>query len=182
MKGFIEKVATSHPYREQHYNFVHNHLQIISFTRPEMLRAKLASWGARRYLIRLWNKCGSLETEEPIPAGSLSCCIKKDGRAGVLAIITLPEPVAITEAYFAGIYFYPARRSFFHWVDQKTRYFTLEKSYTPEGAPSAFLCEWEITGHLNHGILKELSMEAFVEQVKILAKTGWRDSRIQAGD
>jgi hypothetical protein len=124
MKGFIEKVATSRPYREQHYNFVHNHLQIISFTRPEMLRAKLASWGARRYLIRLWNKCGSLETGEPIPAGSLSCCIKKDGRAGVLAIITL----------------------------------------------------------LNHGILKELSMEAFVEQVKILAKTGWRDSRIQAGD
>ncbi len=68
-------------------------------------------------------------------------------------IVELPEPLAATEVYFAGIVLTPpVGDTAADLTSAAVRYFTLEKGYQSDGKPRTVLCEWTADNkHLNYG-------------------------------
>ncbi len=144
--------------RTQHYVFAHRMLPTLFFEEPAMFIATFEK-GGNKFLHFLWNLLGDEASE--LAAESLDYQIKRLENNTTIALITLPPPQAMTEAYFVAAVFRP----------QGNRFITLEYSFNfIEGSPITVLGEWTTTSHLNLGDGPEPTLEAFFEKVVNLIK------------
>jgi hypothetical protein len=145
------------PMRGARYTFTHLNLRKKFFADPEKLIGKIRADG-NRYLREVWvnEEKGSQPDSEKID-------YQTTGTEPVLHIITMPEPIDLTDAYMIALVI----------KDEEPRYFVLEKTITYMNSDNALLCEWTKRGkHMNYGLTTtEPSVENFVEVIKhILAK------------
>jgi hypothetical protein len=147
--------------RTQHYAFAHRMLPALFFAEPARFIAILEKSG-KNFLHFLWNRLGNrLEASKLVAAEGLDYQIKKLENNTTIALITLPPPQAMTEAYFVAPVFRP----------QGNRFITLEYSFNfIEGGLRTVLGEWTTTSHLNMGDGPEPTLEAFFEKVVNLIK------------
>jgi hypothetical protein len=115
------------------------------------------------YLINIWNQVYDEVIEidpeiEKIEIQSLPFIVTEIDLLKTLVVITLPEPQAMTESYYVGIYYKNNGIN----SETKFRYFTLEYHDKDRSA----LCEINNEGHHLFGIGKNLSQEEFVEAIK----------------
>ena len=90
--------------RVQPYNFVHTLLPQLAWRRPAAVRRELADpFLARELLLYMWDKAGEdLNPNERVPIKGLRLTWHAvAGRA--TALLHLPAPRALTEAYFAAL-------------------------------------------------------------------------------
>ncbi|MEV5569154.1 hypothetical protein AB0L06_03835 [Spirillospora sp. NPDC052269] len=130
-------------YRRHHYHFVHTVLRQVSEEYGPTLIDTTPAGDVTDMLAKTWRDVG-----EDLPAGER---LPSDGLRGNLIelngdrlmLVTLPEPVAAAEAYFAAM----VRPS----GSASTRFFTLEYAVDPiTHEPGAILGEWTSEGHHLH--------------------------------
>lgn len=118
-----------------------------------------------KFLQTSWDKLGSkLERKNILPSNGLKYEVNHLDNGVAVAIITLPEPQAITEAFFtAAVYRAPT-------TDQEliTRYFTLEYGYnSSDNNFRTVLCEWTPDKvHKNFGTGPEPTPNAFLNAIR----------------
>ena len=146
--------------RLHHYMFAHKGIPSLFFYDPEKFLSIL-SVHADTFLRDFWNKVGeSLDKTELVASEGLACEVRKIVNGDVGALITLPPPKRITEAYFVAPVYRPQELS----KNERSRFFTLE--YNPEYKNKTVLCEWEAEGpHVNCGDGPEPSLEDFWKAV-----------------
>jgi hypothetical protein len=90
----------------------------------------------------------------------LACEVRKVEGAILSALISLPPPQRITEAYFVAPVFHPEMEG----KEAQARYITLE--YNPEYDNKSVLCEWTAgDSHLYKGEGPEPNLEDFWKAV-----------------
>ncbi len=147
--------------RAQHYSFAHRLLPALAWQDPERLRLALASDQSLAFLMRLWHDIAEhLPPDQRLDPAGLSAEARPHG-ARQIVLITLPPPVAVTEAHFAACVFDPHARP-----TAPPRYFTLEESYSFfSHQRTTVLGEWRPTGHDNLGAGPAPEREAFYARV-----------------
>ncbi|MEV4252539.1 hypothetical protein AB0J52_05160 [Spirillospora sp. NPDC049652] len=130
-------------YRRHHYHFVHSVLRQVSEEYGPAFLASTPAGDVTGMLAQTWRDVGDdLPAEERLPSDGLRGSLTElDGRR--LLLVTLPEPVAAAEAYFAVV----IQSS----ESEATRFFTLEYALDPlTHEPGAILGEWTPEGHHLH--------------------------------
>jgi hypothetical protein len=142
--------------RLHHYIFAHKAIPSLFFYDPEKF-LYILSVHAEAFLRDYWNIIGEkMDKTELVASGGLACEVRKIFNGDVGALITLPPPERITEAYFVAPVYRPQADS----KTERTRFFTLE--FNPEYHNKSVLCEWEAEGsHLNNGDGPEPKPEDF---------------------
>jgi hypothetical protein len=142
--------------RLHHYIFAHKAIPSLFFHEPEKFLS-IMSVHADAFLRDFWNKVGeSVDKTELVAADGLACEVRKIVNGDVGALITLPPPERITEAYFVAPVYRPQAGS----KNGRTRFITLE--YSPDRESLSVLCEWTAEGsHLNSGDGPEPKPEDF---------------------
>ncbi|HEU4327029.1 MAG TPA: hypothetical protein VFS21_28065 [Roseiflexaceae bacterium] len=147
--------------RAQHYSFAHRLLPSLAWQNPDRLRMTLAGDEPLPFLMRLWRDIGEhLPPHQRLDPAGLAAETRSHGAYQIL-LITLPPPVAITEAYFAACVFGPHTHR-----AVPLRYFTLEESYSFfSHQRTTVLGEWRPTGHDNLGAGPEPDLDAFYTRI-----------------
>ena len=152
------------PSRKQHYLFAHHTLRDLFIKEPEVVINRFRNDKGKAFLFETWNKAGK-DLGEPnlvAPRGLRHEVRMYDGSITV-AIISLPTPEAVSEAYFAALIYRPQKKQ------QKaiTRFILLVHS-VPLGYSnlSSVLQEWTLDGiHKNIGYGCESTLDAFYTAV-----------------
>lgn len=157
--------------KAQHYIFVHRALPSVFYSDPKKFIALLTQDG-RGFLHFLWDRVWERELKSNRMAGNriaaygLDCEIRKLQDGATLALITLPPPKGMTEAYFVAAVYRPSRRTLFPKQETLARFITLEYGRNLDGSPRTVLCEWTDTHlHDNMGDGPEPTLDAFFEAV-----------------
>ncbi|HZN67234.1 MAG TPA: hypothetical protein VFB66_18240 [Tepidisphaeraceae bacterium] len=173
------KVQFDEP-RDQHYVFAHIALRQIAFKNPVGVVGVLHSPDGMKFLTGLWEEVGQhcREADEKHQHGSGgmidgSTLGVRPARVGNFpsAIVSLPQPLGPTEAYFIALVLH---------VDLGTlqgdgpmpenpelSYYTLEHGVGLRGESRTVLCAWNAEeAHLNFGDGPPAEFEAFVEAVR----------------
>lgn len=79
-------------------------------------------------------------------------------------IITMPEPLAVTEAYMVAVVF--TKEEGDETQDESFRYFTLELSQSFDGDLRTVFCEWTDDAHLNFGKGPLANVDAFSQAIE----------------
>jgi hypothetical protein len=150
--------------RQHHYVFGHLALRDISHHDPHRFIEVLTGGEADRFLLAVWRDVAkAIGDDPPVPHTGLASTVKTLGNGDRLAVVTLPGPVAMTEAYFVGVVVPPPPST-------HLRYFTLELSFSLDGGKTALLCEWELQEkgfrHVNYGPGPEPDQASFVEAIE----------------
>lgn len=149
--------------RGQHYVFAHRIIPQVFFGDPPGFLGFLARDGDR-FLRFYWDKIGE-RVENPgdlVDGAALHGEIRALAGDFQAALITLPLPVAATEAYFIAAVYHPG-------LDGKimARYYTLEFGVSVfDNLPYTVLGGWVPGGHINMGDGPAPGLEAFVEAVQ----------------
>jgi hypothetical protein len=151
---------TNVPRRKQHYMFAHKLLPSILSNEPANFIGTLEK-GGNDFLYYLWDRLGSyLKESDLVAREGLDCQINQLDDDTTIALVTLPPPQKLTEAYFVAAVYRPPM----------TRFITLEYAdQTPERIRT-FLCEWKGNYHSNLGNGPEPTLGAFFETVVKLIK------------
>ena len=156
-KEIIEDLPESRPH---HYIFAHRVLPRLTLAKGEgNILGLLFSSQAREVLLELWSHIGEdLEESERLEAEGLDIQIEHFPGRRLVALITLPHPRGMVEAFYVSIVVDPpGKRFFFLKKPPRVRYFTLENSFNIEdGTPRTIFCSWVIdkkgdSNHLNYG-------------------------------
>lgn len=145
--------ASEHEGPSPEYIFAHYALRQVALSSPLPFLAMAASPDGPRFIERLLadvgQQCGraaKFEASEvqlhPTLANGYPC-----------AVVELPEPEEITEAFMVGLVALVDRNQN-PSPDPETvagRFFTLEKGFHMSGEPRTVLAEWETSTHLNYG-------------------------------
>lgn len=143
--------------KSQHYVFVHHVLRNLFFDSPDKIIAILRDEGRNDSLPALWSKVGDMVAEARLVEPNGLCCETKMYEGMTIAIITLPTPKSLNEAYFVALVY----RSALPGQEALARFVTLEHSID-----TVFLCEWDAPGsHLNMGPQCEPILQGFFEAV-----------------
>jgi hypothetical protein len=128
--------------------FAHKVLPSLFFADPHRFIELLKS-GGDEFLRLLWDKVGQdLGKQNGSMSGSMSCVVEQLDASTELALITLPEPQGIAEAYFVAVVLRPSAPP----QEGITRFFTLEKGASLDESPRTVFCEWTADeAHLNYG-------------------------------
>jgi hypothetical protein len=161
--------------REHHYHFAHTALRRLAFEDPDALVTALSAEDAEEFLVRLWKAVGKDvaanaenaqdQAATPLtPDGLEAIPARLAGRPA--AVVRLPEPRAATEAHLVAIVLNhellePAKPA----PEPAVYYFTLEKSFSSDGALRATFCEWDGTAHRNHGVGPAPEPRKFVDAI-----------------
>ena len=153
----------------QAHVFAHQALPILTFTNPAKVMAVLSGADGKRFLQDAWdNAAKGCQQSDCRSAEGLSYTINPTGTTGVVAVVTLPKPQEVGEAYFVGLFARfktpeNPRLDDLAWV----RIFTLEHAIHPISEQfCAMLCEWDTEGvHRNHGEGSLVVEEDFIETV-----------------
>ncbi len=159
--------------RLHHYLFAHRQLPGTLFSAPARTMQLLRD-EPDRFLGVLWANTGErVPDRDRLPFGGLGTRYQADAVPGIdLAVVTMPEPVAETEAWFVALAAAPV--SVDGAVDP-ARCFTLELGWSVmDDRPYPVLGGWDAENrHLNFGRGPEPTLEAFtVEVVDRLAPRG----------
>ena len=153
--------------RRQHYYFVHDYLRERVFANSKLLVEKLREETGTKYLRHLWQKigdAGKAEKKNFISADDLQCFPIDFGDEYYGALIQLPMPKRMTEAYFAAVIL-PVNAGGFI----ECRFFTLEFTLKTDGSEATVVGGWNgYGGHLNFGVESAPEKEAFLETVRHL--------------
>ena len=143
--------------KNQHYVFVHQVLRDLFFDSPDKIIAILRDEGRNNSLLDLWNKVGDVVGESRLVEPNGLCCETKIYDGVTIAIITLPTPKTLNEAYLVALlHRNPPPRQ-----EALTRFVALEHS-----VDTVVLCEWDGTGrHVNMGYQCEPILQEFFEAV-----------------
>ncbi len=155
--------------RDHHYAFAHRVLPAVFYSDPGKFFEILNTEGS--FLRFLWKQVGSeLAEGNRLAADELRYDINYLENGTMIALVTLPSPQGVTEAYFVAIvYRPPARQHKFFEEKALVRFITLEYGAQMDGAPRTVLCEWNAKRmHLNLGDGPEPKAEAFLEAVYAL--------------
>lgn len=150
--------------REQHYRFTHHTLRDLFIKEPEVVIDRLRNDKGSAFLLKIWDKAGKdLGKFDLVIPGRLRHEVRMYDDSTTVAIISLPTPEAVSEAYFAALIYRPQKKQ------QKTitRFILLERS-VPLGYSnlSSVLQEWTLDGiHKNIGYGCEPTLEAFYTAV-----------------
>lgn len=85
-----------------------------------------------------------------------------------VAVITMPPPVAVTEAHFATVVFRPETRRFRPGTGPaRLRYYTLELccDHATDSKPTQ-LCEWAGPSHFNHGVSPQPDVQSLLAAIE----------------
>lgn len=115
----LAMARASRPPRRQHYQFAHVLLRDAAIADPRGTWDRVTSPGVGDFLVNLWIAARGGDEDAISPEGLR---VDVDGE---IAIVTLPPPARITEAYMIAL------------VREPAGYFVLER-----GAASAFVAEW----------------------------------------
>lgn len=151
--------------RPHHYAFAHRFLTSVVLDDPRQAHRYFFSPTGAAPLRQMWDFVGSHmeHAADVLPAGDLRLSWHALDGQRKLVVVTLPEPLAMTEAHFVGLVF--EHRGEQDW--RCTDYYTLELSMDLEGGSTfAILCGWTKQGHLNFGTIVPAEEEAFVRAVK----------------
>jgi hypothetical protein len=160
--------------RRQHYHFAHQVLPGLLFSNPERFFQTLAQDGPG-FLEFAWQRSAEpprgAELSRPNPGSppdGLALRLEQLDPQTRLALITLPPPQAMTEAYFAAAIYHPAAQP-----DDAPllRYLTLEYSMDPATQrPLTMLGEWDSSQpiHRNWGGGPPPELDAFRSAVLAL--------------
>ncbi|UGT40001.1 hypothetical protein LTV02_28730 [Nocardia yamanashiensis] len=144
--------------RAQHYQFAHRLLAHMARSRGAELVKRVAPENWTAALTDWWNGLGSTlpAADRLAPTGLSGRLIERDGSRIVL--VTLPEPTASPEAYFAAFVVPPEAG--------ECRYYTLEYSVDPLGGePYTTLGQWSDGSHINMGPGPAPTAEAFLDAI-----------------
>jgi hypothetical protein len=152
--------------RGQHYLFAHRALPSIFHAEPEKFILALAK-SRGDVLNSLWGRVGQdVQGPDLVTAEGLGYEIRNPGNETTIALITLPSPRCVTEAYFVALAYRPQKKGVFSSRKAVTRYITLEYGFETSGIPRTVLCEWKGDGtHLNMGNGPAPTLQAFFEAV-----------------
>lgn len=154
--------------RAHHYAFAHRFLASVALDDPRQSYRYFCSPAGAAPLRQMWDFVGShMESAaDVLPAGGLRLSWHALDGQRKLAVVCLPEPRAMTEAYFVGIVF--ERHGEQDW--RCASYYTLELSFDfAEQRATAMLCGWTKESHLNFGQRVLPDEEAFVRAIKELS-------------
>ena len=127
----------------QHYVFVHRMLRDVFFDMPDKIMAILKDERRNNSLLKLWNNVADVVEGLSLVEPDGLCCEIKTYDGITIALITLPTPKNLNEAYFVALVYRPAQPG----QEAITRFVTLE-----QGIDIVFLCEWGGLGmHKNMG-------------------------------
>jgi hypothetical protein len=150
--------------RKQHYAFAHKALPQIFFDNPEGLITGLQNRPGE-VLNFIWNRVGEHEIEY-LSSEGLTAEVRQLPDQTHIALVTMPPPEGMTEAYFMALVYRPHPNKFILFKTQPiVRYLTLEYSLGEENLPTAVLCEWHMDRHLNYGAGPEVDLQAFFTTV-----------------
>ena len=144
--------------RAQHYQFAHRILPLIFFQNPAGYIANLTRFGDF-YLEDFWNMIRKhLESPEDwVEVTGLHGEVRKAAGDISVALITLPEPLVVTEAYFTAQVYHPQFEG-----KLLARFFTLEFGYSMPGEPKSFtLGGWQDGTHFNYGHVTATRLDEF---------------------
>jgi hypothetical protein len=146
--------------RLHHYAFAHKIIPSTFFQYPANFIMML-SQRADEILHEIWNHIGQkVEPEDIVAPEGLACEVRRVEGSKLGALISLPPPQRVTEAYFVAPVFQPPMEG----KEAQARYITLE--YNPEYENKSVLCEWEAEGpHVNSGAGPEPNLEDFWKAV-----------------
>jgi hypothetical protein len=145
---------------QQHYAFAHRMLPSIFLNEPAKFIGTLEQAG-NDFLYYLWESLGNrLEASDLVAPEGLDCQLNQLDNDTTIALITLPPPQQITEAYFVATVYRPPMK----------RFITLEYGSHGDGRQRTVLCEWTADIHSNMGDGPEPTLEAFFEAVVNLIK------------
>lgn len=133
--------------RPQHYLYAHRVLPTLFYQNPQHFLSILITDGIA-FLRFFWDRTLQDQGDEPrTPPQGMNYETRGLDDGTVIAIIELPPPERMAEAYFVA--------AVFHEADPHPlmRYFTLELGLSLfENTPRTVLCEWTADGkHLNFG-------------------------------
>lgn len=156
--------------RCHHYTLAHYALRSVAFDDPLAYLGILVSPDARSFLAHLLRSVSEhCKEQEPQPDFGIEDITVHPVRVGryPCAVIELPRPRAITEAYFtAAVLLADPADGLPVSTPMELRYFTLEKGFVLAGPPRTVLCEWTSEGtHVNYGDGPVPQLEAFVRAV-----------------
>ncbi len=147
--------------RPQHYRFAHQVLRKAFLEDPARIMDLLQVYGEQVVQV-CWESAG--EGQAPgdlvLPVG-LGLQMRGILGGGQAALVSLPAPGRVTEAYFVAMVFQPAAPG----EAPLARYFTLEWGLSGEGTPRTMLCEWMAAAHLNYGDGPAPAAESFLQVV-----------------
>jgi hypothetical protein len=169
----VEPIDLAQP-REHHSLFAHQALPVMFHSAPDRLLSLLAEQG--HSLLRLWwhRVAECIEESDWLSAQGLDYALKRLDEQTHLILITFPSPRRVTELYFAGLVYRPARPKPSPWLKERVyaRYFTLELGRDLAGGLRPVLGEWLANGrHLQHGDGPAPDPALFVEAVRRLIRT-----------
>ena len=146
--------------RLHHYAFAHKIIPSTFFQYPANFIMML-SHRADEFLHEVWNNLGqNLEPEDIVVPEGLACEVRRVEGSKLGALISLPPPQRVTEAYFVAPVFQPPMEG----KEAQARYITLE--YNPEMDSMSALGEWTAgDSHLYMGEGPEPNLEDFWKTV-----------------
>lgn len=152
--------------REQHYVFAHRMLMDLAFSNPDHLFTMLSGPEKRRFLADVWDRVADfLSLDTTLSCEGLDAVVEGD-----LAIIRLPQPERVPEAYFVGIVRIPGRNYWLFRGKPTIAYYTLEYTFGDEDEEATVLGGWNQTPggepvHLNFGPGPRPELAAFRETI-----------------
>jgi hypothetical protein len=147
-------------------NYVFTRMTLAKVVRDDPFRffATLRSEAGARLLLETWQ--GAAAQCEP------TCRCDSSGLGHTLtslgpyhvAIVRLPTPRQITDAFAVGVF----ARDGVSGAPPEVRYLTLEYAFSPmRNAPYAMLCEWRDGRHVNHGEANGQDDAAFLRAASV---------------
>ena len=174
----MKKPGIEDPPRRQHYYFVHTYLCDRAWEHGKLLVNNLRTKTGTAYLQTLWVLRGlTSETAEDgfIDSEGLDCSPIKIGDDYYGAIVQFPNPVRMTEAYFAAIIL-PVGAD----ISTPADYYTLEFTIHNDGSEGTVLGYWRGGMHASLIPTPEPNKEAFLSTITelILKRENRRSFRL----
>jgi hypothetical protein len=147
--------------RPQHYLYAHRVLPTLFYQNPQQFLSILTMDGIA-FLRFFWDRTLQDHGDEPhTPPQGMNYETRALDDGTLIAIIELPQPERMAEAYFVAAVFRDAASQ------PLMRYFTLEYGmHILDNTPRTVLCEWTLDGkHLNFGDGPEPKSKAFFDAI-----------------
>ncbi|MGI8786914.1 MAG: hypothetical protein ACR2HG_04035 [Pyrinomonadaceae bacterium] len=151
--------------RRQHYYFAHIYLRDGAFSHPKLFIDELFKDDSTQYLKIRWAINGfdsKAEEDDFIPADGLEAFPIKIGNDFYGALVQLPKPERMAEAYFVAIVL-PTDAD----ASTPCNFFTLEFSRYDDGSDKTVLGNWAGEGaHFNLGSGPMPEKQAFIDAIE----------------
>ena len=152
--------------RNQHYFFTHLEMKNYFFNKIDLSFSIIPKEKRDSIILQLWKSTKKFyswnKRKSIIDISGMKNFIEFIDFNKFILVIQLPEPIAMTEAYFIGGYYQN------NYSTVEKRYFTLEYH---DSLITCF-CEWGDFGHRLYGNEPDKTLECFVNRIKEVVNEG----------